>query len=157
MVTFKAIAAMASNRVIGQNNRLPWHLPEELQHFRQTTLHQTLLMGRKTFESMGSRPLPQRTTYVLTHQTFSAEGVRVITDISQIPATVGIVWVCGGASIYAQLLPICDELLLSIIFQTYDGDAFFPPFEHLFKKVDVVKKNEIFEIQRWGLIQKAIT
>ena len=157
MVTFKAIAAMASNRVIGRDNRLPWHLPEELQHFRQTTLHQTLLMGRKTFESMDSRTLPQRTTYVLTHQTFSAEGVRVITDISQIPATVEIVWVCGGASIYAQLLPLCDELLLSVIFQTYDGDAFFPPFEHLFKKVDVVKKNEIFEIQRWGLIQKAIT
>ena len=148
---------MASNRVIGQNNRLPWHLPEELQHFRQTTLHQTLLMGRKTFESTGSLPLPQRTTYVLTHQTFSAERVRVITDISQIPATVEIVWVCGGASIYAQLLPICDELLLSVIFQTYDGDAFFPPFEHLFKKVDVVKKNKIFEIQRWVLIQKAIT
>ena len=62
MVAFKAIAAMASNRVIGRNSRLPWHLPEELQHFRQTTLHQTLLMGRKTFESMGSRPLAQRTT-----------------------------------------------------------------------------------------------
>ncbi|MBR1843638.1 MAG: dihydrofolate reductase, partial [Opitutales bacterium] len=55
MATFKAIAAMASNRVIGRNNRLPWNLPEELQHFRQTTLQQTLLMGRKTFESMGSR------------------------------------------------------------------------------------------------------
>lgn len=156
MVTFKAIAAMASNRVIGRNNRLPWHLPEELQHFRQNTLQQTLLMGRKTFESMGGRPLPQRTTYVLTHHIFSAEGIRVITDIAQIPATVKTVWVCGGASIYAQLLPICDELLLSVIFQTYDGDAFFPPFEHLFKKVDVVKKTEAFEIQRWVLIQKAI-
>ena len=81
----------------------------------------------------------------------------MITDIAQIPATVETVWVCGGASIYEQLLPICDELLLSVVRQTYDGDAFFPPFEHLFKKVDVVKKNEIFEIQRWGLIQKAIT
>lgn len=155
MVTFKAIAAMASNRVIGRNNRLPWHLSEELQHFRQTTLHQTLLMGRKTFESMGSRPLPQRTTYVLTHRAFPAENVHVITDISQIPATVKTVWVCGGASIYAQLLPICDELLLSVIRQTYDGDAFFPPFEHLFKKVDVVKKTEAFEVQRWISIREA--
>ena len=154
MVTFKAIAAMASNRVIGRNNRLPWHLSEELQHFRQTTLHQTLLMGRKTFESMGSRPLPQRTTYVLTHRAFPAEGVRVITDISQISATVETVWVCGGASVYAQLLPICDELLLSVIFQTYDGDAFFPPFEHLFKKEEIVKKTDTFEIQRWVSIQK---
>ena len=154
MVTFKAIAAMASHRVIGRDNRLPWHLPEELQHFRQTTLHQTLLMGRKTFESMGSRPLPQRATYVLTHRAFPAEGVHVITDIAQIPATVETVWVCGGASIYAQLLPICDELLLSVIRQTYDGDAFFPPFEHLFKKVDVVKKTEAFEVQRWIAIKK---
>ena len=154
MVTFKAIVAMASNRVIGRDNRLPWHLPEELQHFRQTTLHQTLLMGRKTFESMGSRTLPQRTTYVLTHHAFHAEGVHVITDIAQIPATVETVWVCGGASIYAQLLPICDELLLSVIRQTYDGDAFFPPFEHLFKKVDVVKKTEAFEVQRWIAIKK---
>ena len=156
MVTFKAIAAMASNRVIGRDNQLPWHLPEELQHFRQTTLHQTLLIGRKTFESMRGRPLPQRTTYVLTHHTFSAEGIRVITDIAQIPSTIETVWVCGGASIYAQLLPICDELLLSVIFQMYDGDAFFPPFEHLFKKVDVVKKTETFEIQRWILIREAI-
>lgn len=155
MVTFKAIAAMASNRVIGRGNRLPWHLPEELQHFRQTTLHQTLLMGRKTFESMGSRPLPQRTTYVLTHQAFPAEDVHVITDISQIPTTVETVWVCGGASIYAQLLPICDELFLSVIFQTYDGDVFFPPFEHLFRKEEILKKTEAFEIQRWIAIKKA--
>lgn len=155
MVAFKAIAAMASNRVIGRNSRLPWHLPEELQHFRQTTLHQTLLMGRKTFESMGSRPLAQRTTYVLTHHVFSEEGVRVITNISQIPATVETVWVCGGASIYAQLLPLCDELLLSVIFQTYDGDAFFPPFEHLFRKERILKKTDTFEIQRWIAIKKA--
>lgn len=154
MVTFKAIAAMASNRVIGRSNRLPWHLPEELQHFRQTTLHQTLLTGRKTFESMGSRPLPQRTTYVLTHRAFSRDDVHVITDISQIPATVETVWVCGGASIYAQLLPLCDELLLSVIFQTYDGNAFFPPFEHLFGKEEIVKKTDTFEIQRWVSIQK---
>ena len=154
MVAFKAIAAMASNRVIGRGNRLPWHLPEELQHFRQTTLHQTLLMGRKTFESTGSRPLPQRTTYVLTHHAFPAENVHVITDISQIPATVETVWVCGGASIYAQLLPICDELLLSVIFQMYDGDAFFPPFEHLFRKERILKKTDTFEIQRWVSIQK---
>ena len=154
MVTFKAIAAMASNRVIGRDNRLPWHLPEELQHFRQTTLHQTLLMGRKTFESMDSRPLPKRTTYVLTHRAFPAENVHVITDISQIPATAKIVWICGGASIYAQLLPLCDELLLSVISKTYGGDAFFPPFEHLFKKAEVIKETETFEVQRWIALRK---
>ena len=157
MVTFTAIAAMTSDRVIGRNNRLPWHLPEELQHFRQTTLHQTLVMGRKTFESMGCRPLPQRTTYVLTRHIFARDDVQVITDVSQIPATVETVWVCGGASIYAQLLPICDELLLSVIRQPYDGDTFFPPFEHLFRKVEVVKKSEAFEVQRWLAIKKTGT
>ena len=157
MVTFTAIAAMTSDRVIGRNNRLPWHLPEELQHFRQTTLHQTLVMGRKTFESMGCRPLPQRTTYVLTRHIFARDAVQVITDVSQIPATVETVWVCGGASIYAQLLPICDELLLSVIRQPYDGDTFFPPFEHLFRKVEVVKKSEAFEVQRWLAIKKTGT
>ena len=146
---FKAIAAMSVNRVIGRDNRLPWNLPEELQHFRQTTLHQTLLMGRKTFESMGCRPLPSRTTFVLTHRAFPAEGVHVITDISQIPATVETVWVCGGATVYTQLLPLCNELLLSVIRQSYDGDAFFPPFEHLFQKTEVIKKTETFEVQRW--------
>ena len=154
MATFKAIAAMSPNRVIGRDNRLPWHLPEELQHFRQTTLHQTLLMGRKTFESMDSRPLPKRTTYVLTHRAFPAENVHVITDISQIPATAKIVWICGGASIYAQLLPLCDELLLSVISKTYGGDAFFPPFEHLFKKAEVIKETETFEVQRWIALRK---
>lgn len=149
MVTFKAIAAMTPDRVIGRNNRLPWHLPEELQHFRQTTLHQTLLMGRKTFESMGCCPLPQRTTYVLTHRAFPAEGVHVITDIAQIPDIIKTVWICGGASMYAQLLPLCDELLLSVIQQTHDGDTFFPPFEHLFRKEEIFKKTETFEIQRW--------
>ena len=153
----KAIAAMSVNRVIGRDNRLPWNLPEELQHFRQTTLHQTLLMGRKTFESMGCRPLPNRTTFVLTHRTFPAEGVHVITDISQIPATVETVWVCGGATVYAQLLPLCDELLLSVIRQSYDGDAFFPPFEHLFQKTEVVKKTETFEVQRWLPIKNPIS
>ena len=146
---FKAIAAMSVNRVIGRDNRLPWNLPEELQHFRQTTLHQTLLMGRKTFESMGCRPLPNRTTFVLTHRAFPAEGVHVITDISQIPATVETVWVCGGATVYTQLLPLCNELLLSVIRQSYDGDAFFPPFEHLFQQTEVIKKTETFEVQRW--------
>ena len=148
---------MSVNRVIGRDNRLPWNLPEELQHFRQTTLHQTLLMGRKTFESMRCRPLPNRTTFVLTHRAFPAEGVHVITDISQIPATVETVWVCGGATVYAQLLPLCDELLLSVIRQSYDGDAFFPPFEHLFQKTEVVKQTEAFEVQRWLPIKNPIS
>ena len=76
--SFKAIAAMSINRVIGCQQQLPWHIPEELKWFKQVTLNQTLLMGRKTFESMGCRPLPQRKTYVLTRNHVSFQGIEVI-------------------------------------------------------------------------------
>ena len=85
MIDFKIIAAMSLNRVIGCRQSLPWHLPEELQWFRQTTLNQTLLMGRKTFDSMGKRPLPQRTTYVLTHHKTGLQGVQEITSLDELP------------------------------------------------------------------------
>ena len=140
---------MASNRVIGNNGKLPWHIPEELQWFRQTTLHQTLLMGRKTFESMGCRPLPQRTTYVLSSQEISYEGIRAITSIDELSNLQGVVWLCGGAHMYEQFLPLCSELFLTIIHNPYEGDAVFPKFEHLFKQQAILKTTEAFEVQRW--------
>lgn len=149
MLILKAIAAMSQNRVIGQNQRLPWCLPEELQWFRQVTLHQTLIMGRKTFESMGCRPLPNRTTFVLTQQTMRWEGVFTISNLQQLPASIKTAWICGGATIYAQFLPQCTELLLSVIQREVEGDTFFPPFEKFFKKEAIVKKTMDFEVQRW--------
>ena len=150
MPVFKAIAAMASNRVIGNNGKLPWHIPEELQWFRQTTLHQTLLMGRKTFESMGCRPLPQRTTYVLSSQKMPYEGIHAITSINELNNLQGTVWLCGGAHMYEQFLPLCSELFLTVIHNPYEGDAVFPKFEHLFKQQAVLKSTEAFEVQKWG-------
>ncbi|MCQ2955754.1 MAG: dihydrofolate reductase [Opitutales bacterium] len=149
MIDFKIIAAMSLNRVIGCRQRLPWHLPEELQWFRQMTLNQTLLMGRKTFESMGKRPLPQRTTYVLTHHKTGLQGVQEITLLDELPAQLKTVWVCGGASIYEHLLPKASELILSVIQCTIDGDAFFPPFESRFQQVAVLKRTDDFEVQKW--------
>ena len=149
MPEFKAIAAMASNRIIGNHGQLPWHIPEELQWFRQTTLHQTLLMGRKTFESMGCRPLPQRTTYVLSSQKISYEGIHAITSIDELSELQGTVWLCGGAHMYDQFLPLCSELFLTIIHTPYEGDATFPKFEHLFTKQAVLKTTETFEVQQW--------
>ncbi len=141
---------MASNRVIGNNGKLPWHISEELQWFRQTTLHQTLLMGRKTFESMGCRPLPQRTTYVLSSQKIPYEGIHAITSIDELNELQDTVWLCGGAHMYEQFLPLCSELFLTVIHNTYEGDAVFPQFEHLFKQRAVLKTTEAFEIQKWG-------
>ena len=149
MPVFKAIAAMASNRVIGNNGKLPWHIPEELQWFRQTTLHQTLLMGRKTFESMGCRPLPQRITYVLSSQKISYEGIQAIISIDELNNLQGTVWLCGGAHMYEQFLPLCSELFLTVIHNAYEGDAVFPKFEHLFKQQAILKTTKAFEVQKW--------
>lgn len=147
--SFKAIAAMSINRVIGCQQQLPWHIPEELKWFKQVTLNQTLLMGRKTFESMGCRPLPQRKTYVLTRNHVSFQGVEVIHSPEELYGLGGTVWVCGGAHVYEQLLPICDELILSIIPQTIEGDAFFPSFESYFKLNAILKQTDAFEVQSW--------
>ena len=147
--SFKAIAAMSQNRVIGCRQQLPWHIPEELKWFKQVTLGQTLLMGRKTFESMGCRPLPQRKTYVLTTHCIDFQGVEIIHSPEALYDLGGTVWVCGGAHVYEQLLPICDELILSIIPKIIEGDAFFPRFESFFKLNAVLKQTDSFEVQSW--------
>lgn len=147
MPTIKAIAAMAENRVIGHGSKIPWHLPEDFKWFKQTTMGHTLLMGRKTFESIG-RPLPGRTTLVLTRQAVSYPGATSISDWQQIPAELiqGDLFVAGGAEIYAQLLPHCSELFLTLVKQKPEGDVFFPPFEHLFPHQTVVRETPEFTI-----------
>ncbi len=147
MPTFKAIAAMAQNRVIGHGNKIPWHLPEDFKWFKQTTMGHTLLMGRKTFESIG-RPLPGRTTLVLSRQSVSYPGTTTITEWQHVPTELiqGDVFVAGGAEIYAQLLPHCRELFLTLVKQAPEGDVLFPPFEHLFSTKTVVRDTPEFTI-----------
>lgn len=147
--SFKAIAAMSLNHAIGCEQKLPWHIPEELKWFKQVTLNQTLVMGRKTFESMGCRPLPQRKTYVLTRSNVDFQGVEVIHSPEELYHLDGTVWVCGGAQIYEQFLPICDELVLSVIPRWVHGDAFFPHFEPYFKFNIILKQTILFEVQSW--------
>lgn len=136
MKHFKAIAAMSLNRVIGCHNQIPWHLPEDLRWFKRLTLGHVLVMGRKTFQAIG-RPLPHRTTIVLSRSGFSAPGVQTVADLTQIhPAHESReVFICGGAQVYAQALPLCSDLYLTLVKQVVEGDAFFPPFEHLFVPV----------------------
>src|SRR5262245_55703532 len=110
MKYFKAIAAMSENRVIGRGNRIPWHLPADFKWFKQTTTGHTLVMGRKTFESIG-RPLPNRTTIVLSRSSFSFPAVQTAADWSEVNPQrfPGEVFICGGSDIYAQALPYCSE------------------------------------------------
>jgi dihydrofolate reductase len=126
------IAAMANNRVIGKEGKMPWHLPNDLKFFKRTTLGKPVIMGRKTFESIG-RPLPRRQNIVVTRSAdFVAEGVTIVHDTDSALAAAGDVEevvVIGGGNIYQQFLPQADELYLTFIDLTTDGDVFFPDFE----------------------------
>lgn len=144
---FIAIAAMALNRVIGSHGRLPWHLPEDFRWFRQTTLGHVLVMGRRTFEAIG-RPLPGRETIVLTRHHPGWPGVRIARDWNEVRAlTRGRkAFICGGADIYAQALPWCSDLYLTLVQREVHGDAFFPPFEHQFELVREILTHPEFRI-----------
>ncbi|MBU6401281.1 MAG: dihydrofolate reductase, partial [Verrucomicrobia bacterium] len=134
MKQFQAIAAIAENRVIGSGNRIPWHLPEDFKWFKQMTTGHILVMGRRTFESIG-KPLPDRTTIVLSRSNFSHPGVRTAGSLEELVplAADRQVFICGGAQIYAQALPLCSDLYLTLVKRVVEGDAFFPPFEEQFE------------------------
>ena len=150
MKPFIAIAAMSLNRVIGVENQIPWHLPEDFKWFKQTTTGHVLVMGRKTFVSIG-RPLPNRETMVLSRSDFRHPGVRTIRSLAELPALVGErqVFICGGAQIYAQVLPQCAELLLTLVQREVAGDAFFPEFEAQFELTEEIRTTPEFKIQRY--------
>ena len=137
---FKAIAAMSLNRVIGAGGKIPWHLPEDFKWFKQMTAGHVLVMGRKTFESIG-RPLPHRETFVLSRSGFSQSGVTVIHGLEEVqPLLVEReVFVCGGAQIYAQALPLCSDLFLTLVKRVVEGDAVFPPFEGSFELAEQIR------------------
>ena len=122
------IAAMASNRVIGINNTLPWHLPADFKHFKSITMGKPILMGRKTYESIG-RPLPGRTNIIITHnRSYTAEGCQVVNSIDDALAlahNAAEVMVIGGASFYQQTLPLAQRIYLTIIHHPFNGDAYF--------------------------------
>ncbi len=120
---------MSSNGVIGRNNELPWHLPADLQHFKRTTMGKPILMGRKTWESIG-RPLPGRTNIVITRDTaYRAEGCVVVNSIDAALEAAGEqdeVMVIGGAEFYRQVLPRTDTIYLTRVHATISGDTRFP-------------------------------
>ena len=132
------IWAMARNRTIGRNNALPWYLPEDLKYFKRVTLGKPVIMGRKTWESIG-RPLPGRTNIVITRDVaFQADGVRVVHSLEQALALAEKIClldggdeaiVMGGAEIYALALPHADRLYLTQVHADVEGDAHFPPLD----------------------------
>jgi len=146
----KAIAAMSLNRAIGIRNTIPWHLPEDFKWFKKMTTGHVIVMGRKTFESIG-KPLPNRTTVVLTRSQLSLPCVKTISNLSQLAETEEEfsgreIFICGGAQVYAQALPLCSDLYLTVVQRNVEGDTFFPPFEDRFKMVETVMETPEFKI-----------
>ncbi|MCK4704524.1 MAG: type 3 dihydrofolate reductase [Gammaproteobacteria bacterium] len=126
------IAAMDKNRLIGKDNNLPWHLPADLMHFKTVTMDKPILMGRKTYDSIG-RPLPGRTNIVLTRSAdVQIKGVIVVNSLDEAISAVADVeelMVIGGSSIYELLLPKAQRLYLSFVDGDFEGDAWFPKFD----------------------------
>lgn len=125
------IAAMDANNLIGAGNALPWHLPEDLAHFKETTLNRPIIMGRKTWESLPLRPLPKRHNIVITSG--EIEGIDCFDSINtalEFAATLSDeVFVIGGASIYQQTIAYADRLLISMVDGTFAGDTYFPDID----------------------------
>ena len=143
------IAAMTKSGVIGKGNKLPWHIPDELKNFRRLTQGSCVIMGRRTFESIG-RPLPNRHNIILSPPDLCVSGVDVCQSIEsalQIArAYEKDIFVIGGAYTYAQFLSIAHRLLISYIKHDYEGDVYFPPFdESLWRVVERVDYLE-FEV-----------
>lgn len=126
-----AIWAQDEQGTIGKDDQLPWHLPNDLKFFKQVTENNPLVMGRTTFEGMGGRPLPNRTTIVMTRDPeFYAEGVLIMHSIDEVlhyaEEFSGITFISGGSIIYQEFLPYCDVLYRTVIHQTFPGDTKFP-------------------------------
>lgn len=128
------IWAMSRNRTIGRDNDLPWHLPEDLKHFKRTTMGKPVIMGRKTWDSIG-KPLPGRSNIVITrNENFFAEGIKIVhtleeaISLKECTESEEIV-VIGGVAIYAMAFPLTDRLYLTRVHAQIEGDTFFPEFD----------------------------
>ena len=149
-----AVAAMSSNRVIGKAGQLPWHLPEDLKFFKELTSGHPVLMGRRTFESIG-RPLPNRHNVIISKSLDSApEGTSLISSIEALDdpesGLQGKVFVIGGAQVYASLMPRIAEIYLSYIYKEHEGETEFPHFEEGFAKFSLIRSHDLFEIRHYA-------
>lgn len=149
-----AIAAMARNRVIGNNDSLPWNIPEDMEWFHSQTDGQLLVMGRKTYESIKTKK--DNTTYVILtrdkNYTSSNKNVIILhnlSDLDSICVDNQLVWLCGGAEVYQALLQECEYLYLTELKDMYEGDTVFPPFENQFSLEEIVHETALFAIKKY--------
>ncbi|MBC2603468.1 dihydrofolate reductase [Puniceicoccus vermicola] len=147
-----AVAAMADNRVIGRDGQLPWHLPGDLKFFKNLTSGATILMGRKTYESIG-RPLPKRRNLVLSRSDFEAPGIEVFSSVKALQSALAPdekVYVIGGAEIYRLTMDLWTEVYLTRVKLASEGDTFFPPFEERFAAPETVHEEDDFAVEHFA-------
>jgi dihydrofolate reductase len=146
------IVAMTPAGTIGLGGTLPWHLPADLAFFKRTTSGHPIVMGRKTYDSIG-RPLPNRRNIVLTkNAAWSAPGVETIPSpdaLGDLPGLDGTIYIIGGSKVYEAFLPTLDELLISHVSREYPGDTWFPEYQSQFEEADIVETHPDFTVKRW--------
>ena len=137
------VVAMAKNRVIGKDNKLPWHFPEDLKYFKNLTTGSTVIMGRKTYESIG-RPLPNRENFVLSSRPGPEGPVRFFTSLEEAVGNIKTekAFIIGGGQLYSQTINEVDGIYLTRIGADYEGDAFYPEIPENFEEVEVVGLRE---------------
>src|SRR5687768_14375664 len=142
---FKAIVAMSLNRAIGKDNKLPWHLPEDLKWFKKLTTGHVIIMGRKTWESIG-KPLPNRESIVVTQK--EIPGIRTVRNLREIDPSGESrnYFVIGGAQLFQEALPLCSDLYLTLVKRAVDGDVFLGNFEEKFRLLETLHDSEDFSI-----------
>ena len=143
-MSISLIWAMGANGVIGKDNDMPWHLPRDFAFFKSETLGKRMLMGRKTWDSLGGKPLKDRTSLVMTRDTrFNPEGAKVVHTVEEAlneGRQSDELMVIGGAEIYRMMLPYADKLIVTRIQENFDGDTFFPEVDwSQWKEVSKIK------------------
>jgi dihydrofolate reductase len=151
------IAALNKNRVIGRDGKIPWHIPEDLQRFKRITSNHTILMGRKTFESIG-KPLPNRRNVIISrNKNHVAESMEVFPTVASALSALENeekVFVIGGGEIFLQTIDRADELNLTIVENDESGDVFFPPYEQLLGKLFYISSEENHEMMKYLTVQR---
>lgn len=145
------IAAMTNDRVIGKGNTMPWHLPEDLKLFKRITSGNIIAMGRKTYESIG-RPLPNRENFIISRSAQPVEGCRVFSSANEcIEAARDYdkkLFFIGGGQIYSEVINLVDEMHLSMVKRSYEGDTYFPEFDPAQWTVEEIVDYEDFTYKR---------
>ena len=148
-----AIAAVAQNGIIGKDNDLIWHLPDDLKHFKNLTKGHTIIMGRKTWESIGSKPLPKRRHIIITRNAnYFASGAEVVTSVE---AAIALAenddqpFIVGGAEIYKLAMPFVKRLELTYVHHDFEGDTFFPEFDKNEWETTSEVRHEADEKHQW--------